>query len=278
MDADQALREAYGAPAPVWARGPAAVYERLAQRLIADSPVPLGGRRVLDVGAGTGAVSRAVTRAGGRCVAVDASVGALAHDRAQRPPAVAADARHLPFPGACFDAVTAGCVLSHVPDPRAVLAEARRVLRSGGVLLASAFPAGDEHPAKARIEAALAACGYRPPAWYQDLKTRYEAQVAEPAALSGFAHTAGLIDVRVTRHQVDTGLRSPEEFVSWRLGMAQHRAFLAGLSPERQEAVRQAAVAAAGSSPPPLVMALLVLEGRVLQAGWSGWIEGSGVS
>ena len=44
------------------------------------------------------------------------------------------DAQHLTAPEAAFDAVIAHTVISHVPDPRAVLAEARRVVRPGGVV------------------------------------------------------------------------------------------------------------------------------------------------
>jgi SAM-dependent methyltransferase len=45
------------------------------------------------------------------------------------------DLARLPFPDAAFDAVLVNEVLEHVPDERAVLAELRRVLRPGGVLL-----------------------------------------------------------------------------------------------------------------------------------------------
>jgi SAM-dependent methyltransferase len=44
-----------------------------------------------------------------------------------------ADARRLPFPDAAFDAVYCYHVLEHVPGPAAAVAEARRVLRTGGI-------------------------------------------------------------------------------------------------------------------------------------------------
>jgi len=45
------------------------------------------------------------------------------------------DARHLPFPDGCFDAVTMLEMLEFTPSPTAQLREAVRVLRPGGLLL-----------------------------------------------------------------------------------------------------------------------------------------------
>lgn len=50
---------------------------------------------------------------------------------------VCGDATKLPFPDASFDAVTMFDVLEHVPDDRAAIAEALRVLRPDGYLLVS---------------------------------------------------------------------------------------------------------------------------------------------
>jgi ubiquinone/menaquinone biosynthesis C-methylase UbiE len=71
----------------------------MAQLLVGWSPVPLAGRVVLDVGAGTGLAGRAAQAAGGHVLAVDLAASML---RAAAAPGVVADIRRLPMrTGAC---------------------------------------------------------------------------------------------------------------------------------------------------------------------------------
>jgi malonyl-CoA O-methyltransferase len=105
------------------------------------------GRRVLDLGCGTGRHALPLAAAGAVVTAVDFSPGMLARARAKpgagRVRFVAADLRRpLPFPDAAFDLVVSGLVLEHLPDLPAVFAEARRVLRPGGRAVVSTI-----HPA-----------------------------------------------------------------------------------------------------------------------------------
>jgi ubiquinone/menaquinone biosynthesis C-methylase UbiE len=101
------------------------------------------GERVLDVGCGSGAVTREIARrvgAGGRAVGLDPSPAllAVAHDLAQeiglgdRMEFHEGDALRLPFSDRPFDAVVCVTVLSHVPNGEAAVPELVRVLRSGG--------------------------------------------------------------------------------------------------------------------------------------------------
>lgn len=261
-DRHDEIAAAYSRSAPAWADGPARVYRRLARDLVAAAPAAVRGALVLDVGAGTGEVSEAVVAAGGRCIALDVAWRMLTVDRHHRPPAVAGDASRLPLRAASVDAVVTACTLSHVPDPVRALGEAERVLRPGGFVLASAFPPGGAHPAKAAVEDALAAFGYEPPGWYRRLKQQGEPATGDPDALLRLAGAAGLGDAAVSCRSVAVDLETPEAFVDWRLGMASAAPFVAQLAPADQAALREAAIQAVGPQPPPLVVDQLVLAAR----------------
>lgn len=119
--------------------GPAAdVYERSRPGYPAEAvrdllgPAPLD---VLDVGAGTGKLTRAVAGEGHRVVAVDPSEGMLAALRGAVPDVEThvGTAEALPVADASFDAVVAGQAY-HWFDPPVALPEIGRVLRPGGVL------------------------------------------------------------------------------------------------------------------------------------------------
>lgn len=105
--------------------------------------IPLdGAARVLDVGAGTGSLSRAVAdaRPGALVVGVDPAVTYLAHGRRSVPNAnvrfVGGDALALPFPDGAFDATLALLCLHGVADAGRAVAEMRRVTRPGGCIAA----------------------------------------------------------------------------------------------------------------------------------------------
>ncbi len=93
-----------------------------------------GSGPCLEIGCGTG-VHAATVRALGRTpIGVDVSAGMLRHTRG-RLPAVRADAEHLPIRDGALPAVIAVMVHTDMPRYPAVLAEAARVLRPGGVLV-----------------------------------------------------------------------------------------------------------------------------------------------
>lgn len=88
----------------------------------------------LDLCCGHGNVSAGLVAAGARVTGLDFSEAMLELARAAVPEArvVKGDAMQLSFSEASFDAVTIGFGMPHVPEPPRVLAEARRVLLSGG--------------------------------------------------------------------------------------------------------------------------------------------------
>ena len=123
-------------------RGKDRVFTRLFDNYAAALELPEGAR-VLEVGCGTGVVSRALARRLGgaaHVTGVDQSPAFIAAARRFAaaeglvPAFEVADAQALPGGEARFDAVVAHTLLSHVTDPAAVLAEARRVLKPGGAL------------------------------------------------------------------------------------------------------------------------------------------------
>ena len=92
------------------------------------------GARLLDVATGPGYVAAAAAQRGASVVGVDFAVAMLAEAR-RKYPAVEfkeGDAEALPFADASFDAVVMSFGLLHLGRPEQALAQAHRVLRSGG--------------------------------------------------------------------------------------------------------------------------------------------------
>jgi len=87
------------------------------------------GRRVLDLGAGTGKLTRLLVATGAEVVAVEPN----ADMRAALPGAVDGSAEAIPLPDASVDAVTVAQAF-HWFDSDAALAEIARILRPGGGL------------------------------------------------------------------------------------------------------------------------------------------------
>ncbi len=93
----------------------------------------LQGRRVLEVGVGTGRYAVPLQKSGIRVVGVDIAPGMVARGRAKGMRDVAfADGARLPFRAGSFDAATSNHVLHLVADWRGVLREVVRVLRPPG--------------------------------------------------------------------------------------------------------------------------------------------------
>ena len=129
------LREAWDARADEWARYVRAPgSDRHNWELILPAfleSVPPSGRATLDVGCGEGRVGRELAARGHRVVGVDSSARMVEYARESQE-AVVADAAALPFDDAAFDLVTAYMSLMDMDDMPAAVAEAARVLESGG--------------------------------------------------------------------------------------------------------------------------------------------------
>jgi malonyl-CoA O-methyltransferase len=117
------------------------VQARVRARVLAALPPPAVPRRVLDVGAGTGALLAALGGSGARLAAVDLAPGMCAQVRHRLPAsAVAAgDAEALPFRGGAFDLVVSTSALQWLPRLDLAAREIARVLAPGGIASIALF-------------------------------------------------------------------------------------------------------------------------------------------
>jgi len=102
--------------------------------------VDLSGAEILDTGCGRGAYGRLLVGESGSVVGVDVNFTELelaaeaAHPKASY---LLASGMSLPFPDKHFDLVLSRHTIEHLPKPLDFLFEAKRVLKTGGVLYLS---------------------------------------------------------------------------------------------------------------------------------------------
>jgi len=118
-----------------WHRGRLAIVRRVLGRYAPP------GARLLDVGCGTGATTRALAAAGG-AVGMDVGDHALRHARGLGLAVVRASAARLPVRPGTFDVAIALDVLEHLDDDVGAAREILGALRPGGLLVATvpAYP------------------------------------------------------------------------------------------------------------------------------------------
>ena len=108
---------------------------RTAIAVLEDAFAPLPGRHILDIGCGSGALARALTKIGALVSGIDPSAGAIAAARETAPDATfeVADGAALPFGAGVFDGAVFLNSLHHVPaaSMHAALREAARVTGPG---------------------------------------------------------------------------------------------------------------------------------------------------
>jgi ubiquinone/menaquinone biosynthesis C-methylase UbiE len=150
-------------------RGNDAQQQAMRRAFLAEVPMPRDAR-VLDVGCGTGVLTRLLARQAGvaSVIGVDPAPGLLDKARAaaaglQNVSFREGDGRELPFDAASFHLVTCDSMLSHVPGPERAVAEAFRVLRAGGCLAVfdgdyatTTVALGDHDPLQTCVDAMMA--------------------------------------------------------------------------------------------------------------------------
>ena len=101
------------------------------------------GKRLIDIGGGTGNYALALRAFGWVPTVADRSTAMLTRAAAKGIGSVQADAQRLAFRDGSFDAAAMISMLHHVEDRKAALAEGRRVLRPGGRLVVKGFTGED---------------------------------------------------------------------------------------------------------------------------------------
>jgi SAM-dependent methyltransferase len=157
---------------------------RLAREILRDGAV--AGRRVLEVGAGSGRDTLALARAGADAVVLDYSPASLllverqAREQGIAVHLVRADALAMPFRDGAFDVVFHQGLLEHFRDPRPLLAENARVTARGGRVIVDVPQT--LHPYTAMKQVLIAVN-----AWFAGWETQFT-----PATLERLLREAGL--------------------------------------------------------------------------------------
>ncbi len=226
------MMEVAGGAAP-GARSPAEVYDSLFVPalfatwgpVLCDAADVGPGRRVLDVGCGTGAATLAAAARvspGGAVVGLDASAEMLAVASRKRAEVEWREGRAeaLPFPADSFDAVISQFALMLFDDAVAALREMRRVSRPGGRIAVAVCDAVEHSPGYALLATMLDRLfGRRIGDAF-----RVPFALGDPARLRALCADAGLNDATVTQRDGSVRFASIDAMVSteracvWTLG------------------------------------------------------------
>lgn len=113
-----------------WFKGKTAIAKALIRRHFGN------GKKILDIGCGTGFFSKNLLEMGYEVTSVDGSSLALEYSKKRGlENLILSDACKLPFPDNSFDAVVALDILEHIKDDGAAVREWTRVLKPGGIML-----------------------------------------------------------------------------------------------------------------------------------------------
>jgi SAM-dependent methyltransferase len=199
--------------------------------------VSAAGQTVLDVGCGPGALTEElVRRVGASAVtAVDPSEQFVAAVEERHPDVTVrlAPAEQLPFEDSSFDAALAQLVVHFMRDPVAGLREMARVTRDGGVVAASVWDHGSGRGPLSVYWAAVREL---------DPGARDESDLAgaNEGNLTALFEQAGLREVEETALSVSIEHPTFEEWWEpYTLGVGPAGAYVAGLDPEGQAALRE---------------------------------------
>jgi SAM-dependent methyltransferase len=198
------------------------------------------GKRWLDVGCGTGALTQTILASAqpAEVAGVDPSEGFLAFARTRAPQAEfhVGDAQALPFEDGSFDAAVSSLVFNFVPDAAKAAGEMRRVVRPGGTAAAYVWDYAGEMQLMRRFWAAAVALD--PAAGALDEAIRFS--LCRPDALRALWTAAGLQDVEVRAIDVPTVFKDFDDYWSPFLGgQGPAPTYCMSLTEDRRERLRQ---------------------------------------
>ncbi len=200
------------------------------------------GKRWVDVGCGTGALSQAILKAAspGEVKGIDRSEGytAYAKERVKDPRASfkLGDAQDLPLDTATYDVAVSGLVLNFVPQPNRMVAEMARVTKPGGSIGAYVWDYADRMQLMRYFWDAAVALD--PAAGDLDEGVRFP--ICKPEPLAALFEAAGLRDVQARAVDIPTDFRDFDDYWSPFLGgQAPAPAYTMSLDMERRAALRE---------------------------------------
>lgn len=237
----------WSAAAPAWdlRRADVEVMKADLTGRLLEGLAPLAGRRVLELGAGTGELAAQLAEAVGRQGSVLASdvapgmVQLLEKRLAPLPNVEVAtiDAARIELPAESVDAAVFRMGLMLLTDPGEALAEMRRVVRPGGRIAVAVWGGPFENPWMTTVGMAAMMHGLvqgGPP-----VGPGGPFSLADPEDLEKRVRGAGFPDVTVTRVESARVFRDNDEHVATVLALAPHlSAALASATPEQLAGVR----------------------------------------
>lgn len=197
--------------------------------------------RILDVGCGTGSLTRTLATESSRfeIVGIDPVPAFVEYARTQlgdsRVTFEHANALDLPYSEGSFDHTLSMLVLMFISEPEKAAAQMRRVTRPGGTVAACTWD---------RVGLEMTAVF-----WEEALKLDSEAETRaerprrlnQPEQLAALWRATGLHDVEETTLEISTDFRSFDDY--WRpflRGVGPHGVYVADLPPQRCDALRDA--------------------------------------
>ncbi|WP_196279304.1 class I SAM-dependent methyltransferase [Catellatospora vulcania] len=206
-------------------------------RAIMDVLDPPAGCRVLDLGAGRGALTAPALARGCAVTAVDAAPAMVERLSADHPAATAyvMDAEDLDLPADSFDLVVSSFVIHVLDRPAAGVAEAYRVLAPGGRFAFTGGSARTSHRGGGKPDAPAFPLGPRLDALFGEFAVHLppNGSMGTPVDAAELLEEAGFEDLREESAQVAIEFRDHETLWRWAMSHG-YRAFIEDLPDEHR--------------------------------------------